>query len=307
MSVTLAEGAKLSNDVLKVGVIETIIKDSPILQKLPFDEIKGNALTYNRENVMATAGWYAVGDPWAESTPTFDQKEAVLRILGGDADVDNYIKMTRSNIQDIEAAIIELKAKAVRHEFERTFIYGNNATDAKQFTGIRMLINTTVASDQVIAKHADGITLTLAHVDELIDAVKGGKPDMLLMSRRSRRKITQLVRAASAQLIESGKNEFGEWTERYCGIPIAINDWVLDSHLVAVSVETSTTTGNSSTIYALCFGQGALLGLQGGGGIQVEKLGSLETKDAGRTRIKWYVSLADFCTVKRAALIGVKD
>jgi len=33
----------------------------------------------------------------------------------------------------------------------------------------------------------------------------------------------------------------------------------------------------------------------------------METKDASRTRIKWYVGVADFSKVKRAALIGVKD
>ena len=38
MALTLAEGAKLSNDVLLEGVIETVINDSPILQRLPFIE-----------------------------------------------------------------------------------------------------------------------------------------------------------------------------------------------------------------------------------------------------------------------------
>ncbi len=33
MALTLAEAAKLSNDVLLQGVIETIIKDSPVLQR----------------------------------------------------------------------------------------------------------------------------------------------------------------------------------------------------------------------------------------------------------------------------------
>ena len=42
MALTLAEASKLSNDVLLVGVIETIIKDSPILQALPFIEIADN-------------------------------------------------------------------------------------------------------------------------------------------------------------------------------------------------------------------------------------------------------------------------
>jgi len=46
MALTLAEAAKLSNDTLLTGVIETIIYDSPVLQKLPFIEIVGNGLTY---------------------------------------------------------------------------------------------------------------------------------------------------------------------------------------------------------------------------------------------------------------------
>ncbi len=39
MALTLAEAAKLSNDVLLVGVIETIVYESPVLQVLPFIEV----------------------------------------------------------------------------------------------------------------------------------------------------------------------------------------------------------------------------------------------------------------------------
>jgi len=45
MALTLAEASKLSNDMLLQGVVETIVKDSPILQVLPFIEIVGNGLT----------------------------------------------------------------------------------------------------------------------------------------------------------------------------------------------------------------------------------------------------------------------
>ena len=44
MALTLTEASKLSNDALLVGVIETIIKDSPILQTLPFIEVVGNRM-----------------------------------------------------------------------------------------------------------------------------------------------------------------------------------------------------------------------------------------------------------------------
>ncbi len=189
MALTLAEAAKLSNDMLLQGVAETIVKDSPILQQLPFIEIVGNGLTYNQEKTLPSIDFYDVGDTWAESTPTFEQKTANLKIMGGDADIDNFIKSTRSNIQDLKTAVVELKAKALRDKLEDTFIYGDATANPKQFDGLRKLIDTETAGDQVIAMADTGATLTLDKLDELIDAVKGGKPDLLLMSRRSRRKI----------------------------------------------------------------------------------------------------------------------
>jgi len=48
MALTLAEASKLSNDMLLLGVVETMVKDSPVLQQLPFIEIVGNGLTYNQ-------------------------------------------------------------------------------------------------------------------------------------------------------------------------------------------------------------------------------------------------------------------
>jgi hypothetical protein len=306
MALTLAEASKLSNDLLMQGVVETIVKDSPVLQKLPFIEIVGNGLTYNRENALPSIDFYDVDDTWVESTPTFAQVTANLKIMGGDADVDNFLKATRSNIQDLEAAVVELKAKALQQRFEEVFIYGDTATSAKQFDGLRKLINTEQAGDQVIAMADTGDTLTLDKLDELIDAVKGGKPDLLLMSRRSRRKINALVRAAGG-MIETNQDRWGNFIQLWDGVPIGVNDWILDTHTLSGGVETGTTGGDCSTIFAVQLGEGALCGLTSPGYIQAEPIGSLESKDASRTRVKWYVSLALFSTIKAAALIGVQD
>ncbi len=295
MALTLAEAAKLSNDILLVGVIETIIYDSPILQLMPFIEIVGNGLTYNQENEAATAAFYDVGDTWAESTPTFTQKTATLKILGGDADVDNFLKATRSNIQDLEAAVVQLKAKAVQQKFEDTFINGDTTSDPKSFDGIDTLCDV----NQTVSMGANGATLTLEKLDELIDKLKGGKPEMLLMSRRSRRKLTALSRAAGGVLV-TDSNQFGQMVEFYDATPIGVCDWIADDNTVGSSED-------CSTIYALKFGEGAVAGLTSPGGLQVERVGSLETRDASRTRVKWYVSIAAFNTIKLAKLIGVRD
>jgi hypothetical protein len=306
MALTLAEAAKLSNDMLLQGVVETIVKDSPVLQRLPFVEIVGNGLTYNQEKTLPSIDFYDVDDTWAESTPTFEQITANLKIMGGDADVDNFLKATRSNIQDLEAAVIELKAKALRDKFEEAFIYGDAETSSKQFDGLRKLIDTETASDQVIAMGATGATLTLGKLDELIDAVKGGKPDMLLMSRRSRRKINALVRGDGG-MTETDRDQWGNFVQLWDGVPIGVNDWILDTHVLVDSLEDDITGGTCSTIYAVQFGEGALCGLTSPGHLQAEPVGPLENKDASRTRVKWYVSLALFSSIKAAALIGVQD
>jgi len=307
MALTLEEAAKLSNDMLMQGVVETIVKDSPVLQRLPFIEIVGNGLTYNQEKTLPSIDFYDVGDTWVESTPTFEQITANLKIMGGDADVDNFLKSTRSNVQDLEAAVIELKAKALQDKFEEIFIYGDATANPKQFDGLRELIDTESAGDQVIAMGDTGATLTLAKLDELIDAVKGGKPDMLLMSRRSRRKINALVRAAGGVMAETDRDKWGNFIQLWDGVPIGTNDWILDTHTVSGGVETATTGSTCSTIYAVQFGEGALCGLTSPGHLQAEPVGPLENKDASRTRVKWYVSLALFSSIKAAALIGVKD
>ncbi len=306
MALTLAEASKLSNDILLQGVVETIVKDSPVLQYMPFVEIVGNGLTYNQEKTLPSIDFYDIGDTWVESTPTFEQKTAQLKIMGGDADIDNFLKTTRSNVQDLESAIIELKAKALKDKFEEIFIYGDSTSNPKQFDGLRMLVDTTTSSDQVIAMGGTGATLTLAKLDELIDAVKGGRSDLLLMSRRSRRKINALVRAAGG-MMETDRDKWGNFVEFWDGVPIGVNDWVLDTHTLSGSVETATTDGTCSTIYAVQFGEGALCGLTSPGFLQAESIGSLEDKDATRTRLKWYCSLALFSAVKSAALIGVQD
>ena len=293
MALTLTEAAKLSNDIVLQGVIETMVKDSPVLQRLPFVDISGNAITYNRENVAPSAAFFQVGDTWTESTPTFTQLTTSLVILGGDADVDRYLASTRNNVQDIEAAVLEQKAKAVRYKFEDTFIAGDTAVDTKSFDGVAK----QVTAGQTITAATNGTQLTLPLLDQLVDQVRPGRPDLLLMSKRSRRALSQLVRASGA-FMETRQDAFGGFQEFYAGVPIGVSDFIPDT-------ETQGTASNASSIYALQFGEGRVAGLQGAGGLQVERVGTLETKDATRWRVKWYCNIAIFADLALARLKGI--
>jgi hypothetical protein len=118
------------------------------------------------------------------------------------------------------------------------------------------------------------------------------------MSRRTRRTLNVLARTAGS-FLEADRDEFGQMVQYYDGVPIGINDYVADDNTVGSS-------SDCSTIYAMQFGEGAMSGLTAPGGLTIERVGSLETKDATRVRVKWYASLALFNTVKLARLTGVR-
>ncbi len=298
MATTLAEYSKLSNDVVLQGIIETVIYESSTLERLPFVSVSGNALTYNRETTVGGAAFYDVGDTWTEGTPTFTQATATLKILGGDADVDEYIKRTRSDINDVEADIIAFKSRDVAHKFDSTFVNGSDSTDPKSFDGLVQLINADTVGGQYQETGTNGAALTLDFLDKLIDAVKPGTPDALMMTKASRRKIRSLARASGSGLMESDRNEWGRMFERYGGIPIVINDWISD-------VEEHGSSGALCTsIYAMKLDGTGLCGLTNGW-IEHIDVGQLETKDASRHRIRWYCGLALFNTYAAARLGGI--
>ncbi len=128
MAMTKAEAAKLTQDLLVRGVIETVVKESRLLQLLPFLEVTGTAVTYNREASMPAAGFYDVGDTWTEATPTFSQITTGLKILGGDADVDNFVQATYATPHDVEAEAIASRAKSVAYKFLDWFFSQSDRT-----------------------------------------------------------------------------------------------------------------------------------------------------------------------------------
>lgn len=305
MALTLVEAAKLSTDILLKGVIETIITESQLLQHVPFIDIVGNGLTYNRESTLPTAGFYAPNDTWVESTPTFTQHTATLAILGGDADVDEFLRQTRSNIQNLKAIVTEMKSKALARKFDETFIYGRTSVDAKSFNGIHSL----VGANQKI--HAGSGTTPAAGSIRALKAltrlVLPGEADFLIMRRNTLDNLSDYAERNYSP-IRFVAGDFGKPVGLFKGIPIITTDWILQTEsLTGGDYDPDATAENvGTTIFACKFGEGRLAGCQNGG-IVTKDIGDLESKDATRTRVKWYCSCALFSVLALARYDGITD
>jgi len=308
MALTQTEAAKRSNDELQVGVIELIVKDDPVLEKLGFIDILGNGLTYNVITTESTVDFRDVGDTWTESTQAVTQTTAVTKILGGDADVDRFLQATRSNLQDLMGEQIEAKTKAIQKKFLTTMIYGYITGNSKEFDGLHYLIRSSTATyDNTVAVATSSGTsklLLMERLEKAIDLCRTGKPDLLLMSKQMRRSINKYLNGVGGITKEAIQ---GKTVQTICDVPVAVTDYIRDNESADLQYGTDesasavyghnyadsdgTDDDGGTSIFCVRFAPEALVGLQSGGGIMVERLGSLETKDAERVRIKWYPSI----------------
>jgi HK97 family phage major capsid protein len=175
MALLLTDAQKLTNNQFVQGIIDTIVTESMVLQYLPFMELNGNSLIYNQEATLSGSNWYAPADTWAEQAVTVTQKTAVLKILGGDVDVDNFLNQTFRNPNELRAEAIAKKAKAIAYGFNDAFFNGTGASN--QPTGLKNL----VTGGQTRSLGTNGAAPVLDDFDALIDMVKPGKPDAILM------------------------------------------------------------------------------------------------------------------------------
>lgn len=298
------EAEKLSNNDLVAGVIEEIIDRDEMFAMMPFQRVDGKALVYNREKTLSEGDFLSPNDEIKEGAATFEEITTKLRILAGDVDVDKFLMETMSDTTSQLATQIAEKVKGIARKFQRTLISGDSSTNAKEFDGIDKLASQTGNN-----LHADGSSgssgaaLTLSHLDELLDMVPNGA-DALIMRRGTLRALKALWRSAGGNtggMLQL--DNYGISLPAHDGTPILVNDFIPGN------VDEGSTS-NTCSIYAVRFNEvDGLHGLFGGqsAGIRIEDIGTVQNKDAVRTRVKWYCGLALKSTKSLAALRGITN
>lgn len=297
MAVTLVEAAKLSNNPLQRGVIETFVQESPVLDRLPLMPIEGNAYAYNVEATLPGVAFRSVNEAYTESTGTVVQRTESLSILGGDADVDRFIVQTRGNLNDQRAVQTQMKVKASSIKFQDTFINGDVSVDPKGFDGLKKRI----VGSKVLDAATNGIgPVAGGHdffdaLDALAAAIPGGPSAFYANSAIRSRILSAGRRVGGAELVV--EDITGKRIAMWNGVPVLDIGVRADGTQIIGNDETQGTATNASSIYAVKFGQDegdqGVTGLSNGG-VQVYDLGELQEKPAYRTRIEFYCGLATF-------------
>lgn len=313
-SVTLAESAKLAQDELVAGVIENVITVNRMFEVLPFDGIDGNALAYNRENVLGDVDTEGVGDViGAKAAATFTQVTSNLTTIIGDAEVNGLIQATRSGDgNDQKAVQVASKAKSAGRKYQDMFINGDNGVTVTEFDGLIQILADADASRSIVQDTAsvetNGGPLSFEKLDELMDLIvdKDGEVDYLACHARTIRKYKSLLRAlGGASINEVVQLPSGAEVPAYSGVGMFRNDYIPTDQTTG-----TLTTGTSVFAGTLDDGsrEAGIAGLTASkaSGIQIVEVGESETKDESITRVKWYSGLANFSEKGLAQLTGVE-
>jgi hypothetical protein len=307
MALTLIEAARLKTDPLQRGVIECFPKASPVLERIPFLTVSSDSYKFNRAATLPNTDFRGLNESYTEHTTKLDSVTENLTICGGVSDVDRVLVKTQGNINDLRAIHDSLKATSCAKKWTRTFLKGDVESTPKEFDGLQ----TRLIGNQLIdaGSTGGGDALSLAKLDELIDAVDGS-PDVLFMNKTMRRRLTVGARLSTvAGDIQYTIDQFGRRVTTYNDVPIGIieEDENGDQILAFDENNPGGGTAASTSIYAVRFGVGTyVFGLQCGE-MDVIDMGLYSGGVAYRTLIEWISSFTIGHNRSAARLRGIKD
>jgi len=301
---TLLEAAKLVQDPLKRGVIEIFPRVSPVLERLPFFEVAGQAYKYNIEETLPGIAFRGINETYTSSTGCVNPQVEAMYILGGLSKVDRALVKTQGNINNLRATYDSMKAKSVALEYTKKFFKGDNESNANEFDGLEKRLTGNQVVD--LGSSDGGDTLTLAKLDEMMDQVQGS-PDVLFMNKTMRRKVNALMRSSSST-IEMMSDSLGRQIPSYAGVPIAVVEQDKDGADILAFDEPDLDDGDQevcTSIYAVRFGLAEYVsGLQSG---------SIDVIDQGlqgtfyQTLVEFICGLGCFHPKCAARLRGIKN
>ncbi len=304
MALTLVESSKIAlgrDQVHKATIMELYARGSDVLAHLPFENITGSSLAFNREQTLPAAGFRAVNAAFAEGAGTTARIVESLAIAGGDLDVDKFIVDTMG--PDQRATQEAMKVKALSLSMANTIIKGDVVAVPQGFDGLQVRCTGT----QLISASTSGATaLSLTILDQIIDQVD--EPTHLIMNKTMRRRLSSAARlAAVGGYITYALDAFGRRVTFYNDLPILVADRNNLNGQIIPFTETNLTGGATScSIYCVSFAENGVLGLQSTE-MDVRDLGEQDATPVFRTRIEWYITLGILRERSAARLWSIGD
>jgi hypothetical protein len=307
-AVTLADisaVAKAEQNWLKAGVIDTLRKDSWILDMLPFVPHMALKAQVLRIKSLPAVQNRSINDKYIHKVGEVEPLEEAGFLFGGKVEIDRiYDKVSPVLVTgDYASFQVDLFLKALSYQFNYDFFRNTPAANPKSITGLWSRLTNDLSAQMISAGGVDispdSATLAasanqfLDKLGELVYACDGHSCDALFMNATTFLRVQSLLRQLG--LLKITEDSFGrqvfQWGE---GGPRLIDIGVKGDQttLIFPNTETSAglpTGGTLTSITAVKFGQEHLTGWQ------MEEPQTIPHQDDALSRsvtVDWYCGIA---------------
>lgn len=204
MAMTLSDMKVGMTDKVAQHVVDTFLRESEILQLLPFDNCisptGGSTLTYSylQKKLPSTASFRALGSEYTASEATLERKTADLKIFGGKFSMDRVLKQAEGRYNNMAYQMQE-KIQAAVSLFHYTLINGNSTTDTEAFDGLdKMLAGASTEFGMSTSIDLSTMTNLKNNADQFYEAlqllIRETDADALLMNTSMIAKVQTVAR-----------------------------------------------------------------------------------------------------------------
>ena len=204
MALLLKDMKEGVSDKVAEKVVDTFLRESEILQVLPFDNTVspqgGSTLTYSytQTQIPSTAAFRKLNEEYTGNEAKLVKKSADLKIFGGKFGMDRVLKQAENKYNNM-AFQMEQKIQGAISLFHYTLINGDSSTQEESFDGLdKMLAGTTTEFNTKSVIDVSDITKMKANADQLYEAlqilIRETGADALLMNASMISKIQTMAR-----------------------------------------------------------------------------------------------------------------
>lgn len=312
MAITLLQIAKLETDPFKKYVVQNMIRQSKLMEIIPFEDVDSLRSIAIRWQTLPSVAFRAIGGSYTASEGNVEFVWESVYVLGGSIQWDRVYEKVKGLIVDPIQLQVDMKLKSLTCTFLDYFINGSPATDILGFTGLSARVALMPARQTVYFAGASAAALdptaSVANARAFFDALEdvhgyaGDGADILVCNEFLKMGIGRVARyvgASGGSFLDVTKDNFDRQILTYKGAPVVDIGLKKDqSTEIITNSETAGDAGADATsIYGVKFDT-----QQGISGIQ---LGELEVYDpfAGgdngttpqhQKSFEWVVGLAGF-------------
>lgn len=311
-AITLANLAKIETDVMKKGVMMTILRECKLMEYLKWQTVSSltNMATYVKALPDAPA-FRRIGEGYSTAQGDVDQVWESVYGFGMDINYDKVFEKLKNTIVDPKVLQTQLALKAMSYRFNDYFINGDHASDPDGFEGLKKRVANSASRQTVYGAASSGASLDVtgstANVRAFLNKVEeahykcnGGKVGAIFVNEGMYYGFGRALRygqIAAGGMLDITKDTFDREVVTYKGAPFVDVGYKID--LSTEIISESEVDGNGASVatsmYFVSFETD-----EGLSGIQLNPLevydplngGEQESTPSKLLRIDWWCGLA---------------